>query len=90
MMMVGVMMVPRGVMPGMMPIVDSMVMREGVISSPMRCRMVCVCVSMFCMAMMPVAAVPVRMMSSVPVPAAGEGRLTISHHQTDHDHKTEH
>ena len=29
MMVVGVMMAPRGVMPGMMPIVDAMVMREG-------------------------------------------------------------
>ena len=35
MMMVGVMMAPRGVMPGVMPIVDAMVMREGMTSVPM-------------------------------------------------------
>jgi hypothetical protein len=91
MMVVGVMMAPRGVMP----IVDAMVMREGMSTVPMarvRGRVVRVCV--FCMTMMAVSAMAVRMMvSSVPVPAMaplGKQRLTTGQHASNHDDETKH
>ncbi len=90
MMMIRVVMIPCGVMPRMMWIVDGVMMREGMIVSMMatvRGRMVRV--SVFRMAMMAVAAMSVRMMSSMPMPAMsalGQGRLTSSKHQS-HDQR---
>lgn len=93
MMMVGVMMIPRRVMPGMVPVVDAVMMREGVISPPMvgraRGRMgVC----MVGVPMMPVPAVPMRSMSGMSMPAMsalGEGRNSIGQQKSDHHRQTQ-
>jgi hypothetical protein len=88
MMMVRVMMIPSGMMPRMMHVVDGAMLREGMIVSVMMAtvRGRVVRVSAFCMAVMTVAAVAVRMMSSVPMTtmsALGKGGLMSSKDQSD-------
>jgi hypothetical protein len=88
MMMVRVMMIPGAMMPRMLPVVDGVMMRQGMIPPPMMPTMCgrVVRVSGFCMAMVAVPAVSVRMMSSMSMPAMsalGKRRAAIRKHQSD-------
>jgi hypothetical protein len=92
MVMLGIMVAPSRVMPGMIPVVDAAMMREGVTSTPMvggvsgRSR-----VSVACMSMMPVPAMAVRSMTGMSMPAMSalaEGRDSIAQQESNHHRQT--